>query len=231
MVVYGCLTRAAAGEAWNEEAALTTFEIGTGAVSSDGFRGEVKSVVIHPADRTVTHLVVEPEGRAGLARLVPLSIVGDTTGEIRLQCTGEQFRNLPPAEETLGEGFPGNEFPVQVLPPGWRDAGIPTVEGGTIPRIGEQETVSIIPPGEVEQRGGDRVHATDGEIGRVRGVRINPGSRAITHVLLREGHLWGRKEVAIPADQIAGFGAGIRLRVSKQQVQDLPPAGPDGPAG
>jgi sporulation protein YlmC with PRC-barrel domain len=200
---------------------LTTIEIGSDAVSSDGFRGEVKSVVIDPADRTVTHLVVEPEGRAGLARLVSLDIVDATTGGIQLQCTGEEFRNLPPAEETLGEGFPGNEGPVQVLPPGWRDAGIPTVEGGTIPRIGEQENVSLVPPGEVEQRG-DHVHATDGDIGQVRAIVIDPGSRAITHVLLREGHLWGRKEVAIPAGQIARFDDGIRLRMSKQQVQDLP---------
>lgn len=205
---------------------MTTIEIGGAAVSSDGFRGEVKSVVIDPADRTVSHLMVEPEGRSGLARLVPLGIVDATAGEIQLQCTGEQFRNLPPAEETLGEGFPGNEVPVQLLPPGWRDAGIPTVEGGTIPRVGEQETVSIVPPGEVEQHGGDHVHATDGDIGQVRAIVIDPGSRAITYVLLREGHLWGRKNVAIPAGQIAGFGDGIRLRISKQQVEDLPPARP-----
>jgi sporulation protein YlmC with PRC-barrel domain len=205
---------------------LTTIEIGSGAVSSDGFRGEVKGVVIDPADGTVTHLVVEPEGRSGLARLVPLGIVDAGAGEIRLQCTGEEFRNLPPAEETLGEGFPGHEFPVQVLPPGWRDAGIPTVEGGTIPRFGEQETVSIVPPGEVEQRGGDHVHATDGDIGQVRALVIDPASRAITHVLLREGHLWGRKNVAIPADQIAGFDSGVRLRITKRQVEDLPPAEP-----
>lgn len=206
---------------------MTTIEIGTGAVSSDGFRGEVKGVVIDPADRTVTHLMVEPEGRSGLARLVPLDLVDATAGEIRLQCSAEEFRNLPAAEETLGEGFPGNQVPVQVLPPGWRDAGIPTVEGGTIPRFGEQETVSIVPPGEVEQSGGERVHATDGDIGQVRAIVIDQRSRAVTHVLLREGHLWGRKNVAIPADQIAGFGDGIRLRISKQQVQDLPPAQPD----
>ena len=42
-------------------------------------------------------------------------------------------------------------------------------------------------------------------------------------MLLKEGHLWGRKEVAIPFDKVAGFDDVIRLNVTKQQVKDLPP--------
>jgi sporulation protein YlmC with PRC-barrel domain len=203
---------------------LTTLEIGSHALGSDGLRGEVRCLVINPAAGTLTHLVVEPAGREGLARLVPLDIVEVTAGEIRLRCTGEEFRNLAPAEETLAEFVPGYDTPVQVLPPGWRDAGGPVIEGGTVPRIPEQETVDIVPPGEVEERRGDRVHAADGDIGQLRGVRIDPLSRQITHVLLREGHLWGRKEVAIPFETVAGLEDGIHLRITRQQVRDLPPA-------
>jgi sporulation protein YlmC with PRC-barrel domain len=205
---------------------VTTIEIGTDAVCSDGFRGEVISVVIDPADRTVTHLAVEPKGRSGLARLVALSLVDASAGETRLRCTEEEFKNLPPAEETLAEFVPGQPDPIQLLDPGWRDAGTgPAVEGSTIyPPIREKENIDLVPPGEVEEHRGDRVHATDGEIGQVRAIRIDPASAVITHVLLREGHLLGRKDVAIPADQIAGFDNGIRLRLTRQQVQDLPPA-------
>ncbi len=46
----------------------------------------------------------------------------------------------------------------------------------------------------------------------------------MTHVLLREGHLWGRKEVAIPVSAVTGVQNGIRLNITKQQVEDLPPA-------
>ena len=53
---------------------MTTLVIGSGVVGSDGYRGEVLAVVVDPAARTVTHLVVEPHGRAGLARLVPLDL-------------------------------------------------------------------------------------------------------------------------------------------------------------
>jgi sporulation protein YlmC with PRC-barrel domain len=44
---------------------MTTLVIGSSAVGSDGYRGEVQAVVVDPAARTVTHLVVEPHGRRG----------------------------------------------------------------------------------------------------------------------------------------------------------------------
>jgi hypothetical protein len=58
----------------------------------------------------------------------------------------------------------------------------------------------------------------------VRGFLADPGDDRITHVLLREGHLWGRKEVAIPISAVTGVQDGIRLNITKQQVENLPPA-------
>ena len=42
-------------------------------------------------------------------------------------------------------------------------------------------------------------------------------------MLLQEGHLWGRKDVAIPIKAVSRVGETIRLNISKQEVQDLPP--------
>ena len=58
----------------------------------------------------------------------------------------------------------------------------------------------------------------------MQGFRVDPVSHQVTHVLLKEGHLWGRKEVAIPVSAIAGVEYGIRLNITKRQVEDLPPA-------
>jgi hypothetical protein len=201
---------------------VTTLVLGSEALCGDGYRGEVLAVVVDPAARTATHVVVEPKGRHGLARLVPLDLVDPGPGELRLRCTEAEFENLDAAEETLAEFTLGYEVPVQLLPAGWRDAGGPTVEGGTIPRIPEQETIDIVPPGEVEERRGDHVHATDGDIGQVRALRVDPDTRKVTHVLLKEGHLWAHKDVAIPFDAVTGFDEGIQLNISKQQVRDLP---------
>ena len=215
---------------------ITLLSIGAVAVGSDGYRGEVRAAVIDPVAATVTHLVVEPEGRSGLARLVPLKLAeaeADTDdndvraapGKLRLRCTEAEFMNLDAAEETLAEFAVGQTVPVQLIPPGWRGTGEPVAEGGDILRIPERETVDVTPPGEVAEHGGDHVHATDGDIGRLRGFRLDPASGRVTHVLLAEGHLWGRKEVAIPFDKIAGFDQGIKLSLTKKQVQDLPPGG------
>jgi sporulation protein YlmC with PRC-barrel domain len=212
---------------------VTTLVIGSSAVCSDGYGGEVLAVVIDPAARTVTHLVVEPKGRAGLARLVPLDLVdladvadlaGASPGQVQLGCTEAEFKNLEAAEETLAEFVPGYQVPVQLLAPGWRAVDGPSVPGGTIPRITEQETIDVVPPGEVEERRGDHVRATDGDAGQVHGLRIDPGSRRVTHVLVRAGHVWDRSDVAIPIDKVTGFDDGVQLSLTRAQVRDLPPA-------
>jgi len=81
----------------------------------------------------------------------------------------------------------------------------------------------VIPVGEKEVGPGEPVHALDGEIGRVQGFLVNPGDDRVTHVLLLEGHLWGRKKVAIPISAVTGIDAGIRLNLTKQQIGELPP--------
>jgi hypothetical protein len=214
---------------------ISLLRIGAVAVGSDGYRGEVRAAVIDPVAAVVTHVVVEPEGRSGLARLVPLSLAeaeADTDdndvraapGTLRLRCAKAEFMNLDAAEETLAEFAVGHTVPVQLLPDGWRGTGEPVADGGDILRIPERETVDVTPEGEVEEHRGDAVHATDGDIGQLRGFRLDPASGRVTEVLLGEGHLWGRKEVAIGFDAITGFGNGITLSLTKKQVQDLPPA-------
>ncbi len=205
-----------------------TLVIGSDVRCSDGFRADLIGVVLDPAAGTVTHLAVEPKGRAGLARLVPMDLVAATTaGRIELCCDQAEFTELSPAEETLAEFVPGYDDPVQLLAPGWQSAGGPAVEGDLLPRTPELETVPIVPPGEVEERRGDHVHATDGDIGRLRGLRVDADRRQVTHLLISEGHLLTRKLAEIPFGQVTGLDDGIRLSITKQQVRDLPRADVD----
>ena len=206
-----------------------SFTIGAGASCTDGACGEVTCVVVDPLARAVTHLVVEPKHRYDRGRLVPLNLVDATTGEIRLRCTLEEFEELDPAEETrFLPGTPGypDYDPDQILVMPYYNMGMAAAYAGPI-----TVTYDTVPLDEVEVRRGDHVHATDGHIGRVQGLVIDPDSHHVTHVLLQEGHLWGRKEVAIPIGAVTGVEDGIRLNITKQQVQDLPPVDihhPDG---
>ena len=80
----------------------------------------------------------------------------------------------------------------------------------------------VVPMGEAELIPGDHVHATDGEIGHVLGFIVDPDDQRVTHVVLREGHLWGKREVAIPISAVTAIDEGIRLNITKKEVEDLP---------
>jgi hypothetical protein len=56
---------------------------------------------------------------------------------------------------------------------------------------------------------------------------MDQDTRRVSHVLLAEGHLWGRKEVAIPISAVRSVEDGIELRLSKKDVADLPPVAVD----
>ncbi len=193
------------------------FTIGVSARCSDGECGEVSRVVIDPVARKLTHIVVEPKHRQGLGRLVPLDLIDSSKGELTLRCTVDEFQRLELAEET--DFLPGTidyqgydservwSLPYLALGPG----------STTLP-----VTYDKLPLGEVAVRRGVPVHATDGEIGKVQGLVIDAGDHHVTHVLLQEGHLWGREEVAIPISAVVDFGPEIRLSITKQEVEDLP---------
>jgi hypothetical protein len=96
--------------------------------------------------------------------------------------------------------------------------------------MGPQATTEDrVPEGEVEVRRGEHVHATDGAIGRVQGFVIDPTDHRLTHVLLDEGHLWGKKRVAIPISAVKDVSDGVRLSITKGEVGDLPAVDLDDP--
>ena len=209
------------------------FTIGARASCADGHCGEVRRMIINPATETVTHLVIQPGHRPEAARLVPVHLVETTDGEIRLRCTLAEFDKLDHAEERqladeadehVGDvGLFSSGFAYNVSGDALAPVGGEFMDIGHIPGRRRTFVEDVIPIGEDEVGPGDRVHAVDGEIGRVQGFLVNPGDDQVTHVLLQEGHLWGRKKVAIPISAVTGVDAGIRLNLTKEQVGELPP--------
>jgi sporulation protein YlmC with PRC-barrel domain len=211
-------------------AETTPFTIGAQARCADGVCGKVIRVVVDPVAKTLTHLVVEPTGREGLGRLVPLDLVDTAADEVRLRCTIAEFDDLASAEDTQfipGSGGYAAYGPEQVYAwpyYGLGGEGVPSDIGGGLPFTSPTVTYDAVPLGEVAVRRDDPVHAADGDIGRVQGLVIEPRSQHVTHVLLQEGHLWGRKEVAIPIKAVAEVSdEGIKLNITKRDVEDLPP--------
>jgi hypothetical protein len=208
----------------------TEFAIGAKASCSDGSCGELRRLVIDPATDTVTHLVISGHRRED-GRLVPVGLAENTVGEIRLRCTRAEFDKLDRAEESeLVEGTPGGGGGLlgDALVHEGGEAYAPAGPGelldvGPQPIRRRVSIQDVVPEGETQVRRGDHVHAVDGEIGRVKGFLVDPENHRVTHVLLQEGHLWGRKEVAIPIGAVTEVDDGARLNISKQQVENLPP--------
>lgn len=187
----------------------TLFTVGADVSCADGACGTVSGVVVDPGARAITHLVVDRDEHG---QLVPITLVEAADGGVRLRCTIAEFEHLDPADETVmqegGEVLKGHDE-IDYSRGAWR--------------FPLSVSVGTLPFGEVAVRGDEHVHASDGDIGQVQGLVMDPGSRQISHVLLREGHVFGRKVVAIPVGAVTGVDEdGIQLSLTRQQVKDLP---------
>jgi PRC-barrel domain len=199
------------------------YEIGAPVRCSDGACGALMRVVVDPVACAITHIIVEPKHRPGQGRLVPVGLVDARSGELRLGCSAIEFEELEYAEETHffsegGEdlGYGNGEVAV------WPYYGLGSGVGG-MPAGPRAYFESRVPTSEVEVRRGEQVHARDGDIGRVRGLVIDPSDHHITHVLLEEGHLWGKKEVAIPIGSVKVVDAGgVQVDLRRDEIRDLP---------
>ena len=80
-----------------------------------------------------------------------------------------------------------------------------------------------IPPGELAVHRGTRIEATDGFVGHVDEFVVNPENGHITHLVMREGHLWGQKDVIIPISALGDSHADtVFLKLDKQKIESLP---------
>ena len=70
---------------------------------------------------------------------------------------------------------------------------------------------------------GMHVEASDGRVGRLDALVLDPKNGDVTHILMREGHLWDKKDVAIPVSG-AYFSDKdtVYLKLDKAAVKKLP---------
>jgi len=204
----------------------------------DAVAGHVKRVVADPLAGCLTHLVVGPALSQEHDRLVPIGMAQVESSAVVLSCDAEEFEKLRPAVETefiadgLGESGYGPEDTYLWPNYGLSAAGV-SAPGTSAPgfRVYEQSfhggaahTVlsDQVPDGEVEFRRGSAVIATDGPVGHLHGLIIDPGTSQITHLLLEHGHLWGHREVAIPLSLVTTMTGDIKLSVPKSEIEGLP---------
>lgn len=203
---------------------------------SDGTVRELADIVIDSSSKSVTHLVVQPHDRPEEARLVPIELADDAAsdgGEISLRCTAELMERLEPVRE-YAFLRPG-EQPEEDSK--W-DVGVEDVysapnyapsdfgEFATDVDSGMGVAYDRVPKGEIELRHASSVYSSDEHhMGRVEGLVVDADDH-VTHLLLERGHLWWKREIAIPADAVSKFETDmVTLGVSKSELGSLRSAG------
>jgi sporulation protein YlmC with PRC-barrel domain len=186
-------------------------------VCTDGECGRLEQIIVDPIDDRITHLVVRGSKRPHEERLVPVNHVSDTSQDtIHLNIPMENFDAMEP--------FCEQEF-LQVKIPRWDGYGYMSLPY-TVPRYEIERRVvehPRIPRGELAIKRGTHVEASDGRIGQVDEFLVDPSDGQITHLILREGHLWGSRDVCIPVGEIDRIEAEhVYLKLSKREVESLP---------
>jgi len=213
----------------------TRFTMGSDVLCTDGSCGVLRQVVLDPVARALTHLVVRPGHNELAAHLVPIGLVRSAGPSIELSCSLVEFDKLEQAQELrFRSDVGGDEWGYErgeLLTWPYYGLGVGAPGGVGLGGVGrspsQQPAVTPhdnVPPGEVKVHRGEHVHATDGPIGRVQGLVVDPRDHRVTHVLLDEGHLWGQKQVAIPISSVKDVDGtdGVHLELTKDQVRDLP---------
>jgi uncharacterized protein YrrD len=192
--------------------------------------GRLADVIIHPAERRVTHLVVKPHNGDRRPHLIPIELaVSDAGSELSLRCDSEEVEQLPSVQDFAY--LPWGEAPVSDAE--WdvgvtRILALPYYDGGPGIYAGPfDQSVGIIydriPKGEIEVRRSSRVISADShELGDLDGFVVDADDH-LTHFVLVRGHLWRRRTIAIPISLVASVETdAVTVVLSRDGIDELP---------
>ena len=183
----------------------------------DGPAGESLTVIVNPITRQVTHFVVRDKtNNDTVKRLVPVDKVASSTpNSIHLACTkGELFQMLPFIRKYyVRKEVPGSSHPTYQLP-------FVTSHTETVYRPVIEKR---IPKDHLALHRGAQVEATDGHVGQLGEFLVDTENCQITHLILLEGHLFGKREITLPVSAIDHVWENrVYLNLNKQAIRSLP---------
>ncbi len=190
----------------------------------DGVCGQSVCVLIDPTNEKVTHVVIEEDEAPHNEYLVPIKLTSRSIeGTLVLTIDKAQLKTM--------DLFKRTKYIRENMPDSDAYGGIENNMGSMYywPYVTPEKMVEVpideynVPEGDTALERGTRVKASDGYVGQVDELVINNTTKNITHLVMREGHLWGRKEVVIPVSAIEKVNEEtVSLKLSKDQIEKLP---------
>lgn len=206
--------------------------------TSDGEKvGEIDRVVIDPASKETTHIVVQKGFLFTTDKVVPISMVGTATEDrVTLREDAGDWDALPDFQETeyvpisAAEAKTGDapdvSQPIYWYPPAgytwWGTTGGPTHYGYPIPPYVVQAEKNV-PEGTVALREGAEVLSLEGEhVGNIEAVLTDAKQDRATHLLISRGLLLKETKL-VPTTWISTVREDeVSLVVGSELLQDLP---------
>ena len=198
---------------------MADYKIDSNVQCTDSPCGKVKSVILNPVTKKVTHIVVEDRKfPQNSTRMVPVNKVKDASStQVTLSSSFYEVGLMQPFEETryIQERIVDLDYP-------WGYYYYFPYEYWDYP-YDYSYKVENMPEGGLSVYPGMEVDASDGKIGRLDKLVIDPKSGAITHFLMKQGILGGEKDVTVPVSAVSSTDGGvIHLNLSKKAVGELP---------
>lgn len=194
------------------------FRLGAAVHCSDGKCGEIIGFIVDPITKSMTHIAVHHRHHLDESEwLVPIDAVTSATyDEVHLACSQAEMTAMEPFIKTRYVDRPHPDYADyqsgEYMAPYVTDGA-----GGAV-----AEDYEAVPRGEFAIHRGYSVIAADGPIGHVGELVVDPEGGRVTHIVLQEGHLWGKREIAVPVPEIERADAGeVRLKLDKASVEAL----------
>jgi sporulation protein YlmC with PRC-barrel domain len=180
--------------------------------------GYAQGVLMNPTEDIVTHIVVKESANSHAERLVPIEMVDASLADnIHLKLDTAKLQSLPPLFDV--------EY-VQTTVPHFKELSDMTfMKPVAVPeKKFIEEKIYHIPLNELPITRGTRVYSVDGFfIGTVDEFLADTNGGHVTHLVLREGNIFGKKDVFIPVTEIETIKeSDIHLKLHKKNIEQLP---------
>jgi uncharacterized protein YrrD len=199
-----------------DEGSRFDLAIGGKVFAEESLCGKSVALVLNPVKDEITDVAVQLNGMSKRKVLVPVEHIRRSSEDgIWFDIPCEEVEGMPDFLKTeFVEREVQRDFPSQVMVM-WPYV---TSELKNIP-----VEVESIPADELAVHVGADVISLDGKVGKVDEFLINPENDRISHLVLREGHLWGKNDVVIPVSAIRDMDEHtVWVDLDKQQIEALP---------
>jgi sporulation protein YlmC with PRC-barrel domain len=172
---------------------------------ADGPGGQATHVIVHPATKKVTRVVVKEAKSPHVERIVPFKFVAEApVNQIRLRCSRQDLSRMQVFVRT------------EHVETAWSYVG-PTPTGiSKVKRLNISED-------ELSVDSDTRVRATDGKAGRIDELVVDSSNGSITHLVLREGPVWAPRAVTVPIADVERMDEKtVYLRTNRAAIEALP---------